>query len=190
MPSKGSSTKPPANAPIAAPGLASQAFRDMKTIRRNIGIPFRAFPDQQPYNDVGRHVREIAELSLCPDDAPAPDLPADCREFAETPETLLRKLDEWGFEAMVIPHGTTWGFYTPPGYVYDKQIREKHSDGSFWDLLDMYLSRNSSDFLRQNVEETAEDNFDRLRLKAFMERAKTSYLEEGGELSCWAISSL
>lgn len=69
-------------------------------------------------------------------------------------------------------------------------IREKHSDGSFWDLLDMYLSRNSSDFLRQNVEETAEDNFDRLRLKAFMERAKTSYLEEGGELSCWAISSL
>ncbi|MGB9339606.1 MAG: DUF3604 domain-containing protein, partial [Polyangiales bacterium] len=34
--------------PIAAPGLASQAFRDRETLRANWRIPLQAFPDQQP----------------------------------------------------------------------------------------------------------------------------------------------
>jgi hypothetical protein len=134
--------------PIAAPGLASQAFRDIKTITANLGIPIRAFPDQQPYNDVGRHVREIAALSTCPDGAASPELPADCREFADTPETLFRKLGEWNLDAMVIPHGTTWGFYTPQGYVYDKQIQEKHDNPRWQQLIEVFSGHGNSEEYR------------------------------------------
>lgn len=134
--------------PIAAPGLAAQAFRSLKTLRANISIPFRAFPHQQPYNDVTAHVMEIARLSTCPEQGTSPDLPADCREFAKTPEVLFRKLDEWGFEAMVIPHGTTWGFYTPPGYVYDKQLQAKHDNPKWQQLIEVFSGHGNSEQYR------------------------------------------
>jgi hypothetical protein len=134
--------------PIAAPGLASQAFSDLKTLRANISIPFRAFPNQQPYTDVTAHVSEIAKLSACPVNAGSPELPADCREVADTPEVLFRKLDEWGFDAMVIPHGTTWGFYTPPGYVYDKQLQAKHDNPKWQQLIEVFSGHGNSEEYR------------------------------------------
>jgi hypothetical protein len=142
--------------PIAAPGLAAQAFSDLRTLRANISIPFRAFPDQQPYNDVTRHVTEIAKLSPCPEGGASPDLPADCREIAATPEALFRKLEEWGFEAMVIPHGTTWGFYTPPGYAYDKQLEAKHDNPKWQQLIEVYSGHGNSEEHRtfRSVEQT------------------------------------
>ncbi len=134
--------------PIAAPGLASQAFRDRETLRANWKIPFKAFPNNQPYNDAARHVREIARLSSCPEDQASPDLPADCREFAKTPEALFRKLDEWGFDAMVIPHGTTWGFYTPPGYDYDKQLEAKHDNSKWQPAIEVFSGHGNSEEYR------------------------------------------
>lgn len=134
--------------PIAAPGLASQAFSDLKTLRANISIPFRAFPNQQPYNDVTAHVTEIARLSDCPENGASPTLPADCREVADTPEVLFRKLDEWDFDAMVIPHGTTWGFYTPPGYVYDKQLQARHDNPRWQQLIEVFSGHGNSEEYR------------------------------------------
>lgn len=134
--------------PIAAPGLASQAFRDTETIRRNLAIPFRTFPNQKPYVDVGAHVREIARMSLCPEGPTSPELPAECREFADTPEVLFRKLDEWGLDAMVIPHGTTWGFYTPQGYTYDKQLQAKHDNPRWQQLIEVFSGHGNSEEYR------------------------------------------
>lgn len=134
--------------PIAAPGLASQAFSDLQTIRSNLRIPFVAFPNQQPYLDVTAHVREIARLSSCPQEGASPDLPVDCREIAETPEALFRKLDEWSFDAMVIPHGTTWGFYTPPGYEYDKQLQAKHDNPKWQQLIEVFSGHGNSEEYR------------------------------------------
>jgi Protein of unknown function (DUF3604) len=142
--------------PIAAPGLASQAFSDLKTLRANISIPFRAFPNQQPYNDVTAHVSEIARLSNCPEKGASPTLPSDCRELADTPEVLFRKLDEWGFDAMVIPHGTTWGFYTPPGYVYDKQLQARYDNPKWQQLIEVFSGHGNSEEYRsfRSVERT------------------------------------
>lgn len=134
--------------PIAAPGLASQAFSDVRTLLANISIPFRAFPNQQPYNDVTAHVAEIARLSMCPAGGASPTLPPDCREIAETPEQLFQKLDEWGFDAMVIPHGTTWGLYTPPGYVYDKQLQARHDNPKWQQLIEVFSGHGNAEEYR------------------------------------------
>lgn len=134
--------------PIAAPGLASRAFTDVKSLLVNARIPFRAYPDQQPYNDVGVHVREIAGVPNCPEGTPSPDLPEDCREFAKTPEVLFQKLDEWSFDAMVIPHGSTWGFYTPRGYLWDKQLAARQDDPTVQRLIEVFSGHGNSEEYR------------------------------------------
>ncbi|MEM7434328.1 MAG: DUF3604 domain-containing protein [Myxococcota bacterium] len=133
---------------IAAPGLASRAFTDVKTLLLNARVPFRAFPDQKPYNDVTVHIREIAGLADCPAGVPSPELPPDCRETAPTPEVLFEKLNEWDFDAMVIPHGTTWGFYTPRGYLWDKQLASAQSDSRWQRLIEVFSGHGNSEEYR------------------------------------------
>ena len=62
---------------------------------------------------------------------PVADLPENCRDFAPTPAELFARLDEWGHEAIVIPHGTTWGFYTPLGSSWDMQLRGEQHDPEY-----------------------------------------------------------
>ena len=53
--------------------------------------------------------------NVCPEGIPVRDLPDDCKELTRTPKELFNKLNDWNLPAMVIPHGTTWGVYTPMG---------------------------------------------------------------------------
>ena len=58
----------------------------------------------------------------CADDVPVRELPDDCAESTVTPDTLLAKLDDWGHESLVIPHGTAWGLNNPAGSDWRKQL--------------------------------------------------------------------
>ena len=69
-----------------------------------------------------RFMTQAAAVAPCPDGVPVRDLPTDCRESAPTPETLFEKLDDWGHDSIVIPHGTAWGLYTPAGSDWRKQL--------------------------------------------------------------------
>jgi hypothetical protein len=60
-------------------------------------------------HDFARFNAERAAVPRCDPDLNVHALPEDCIESADTPEVLFRKLREWGHEAMVIPHGTSWG---------------------------------------------------------------------------------
>jgi len=134
--------------PISAPGLVDRNFRNLKTLWINITLPFYAFPDHEPYTDVIHHVREVMALPECEGDSPSPDLPVDCREVAPTPRELFRKLDEWGFESLVIPHGTTWGFYTPRQYVWDKQLAEAQDDPERQRLVEVFSGHGNAEEYR------------------------------------------
>jgi hypothetical protein len=83
--------------------------------------------NRQAYHDFARFLQDRDELATCPWDVAERDLPDDCQESAYTPTELFRRLDEWGYPNLVIPHGNTWGFYTPALSSWDKQLRA-HSD--------------------------------------------------------------
>jgi hypothetical protein len=59
------------------------------------------------------------------------------KEIAHDPDELFSKLDEIGLEALVIPHGTTWGIDTPPVADWRKQL-QSYRDPNRQRLLEVY----------------------------------------------------
>ena len=131
---------------IASSGLLQRAFSAPGSIATLLSIPITEFSDRQAYLDIGEFFRENMALDNCPE-GPSPGLPGECREYAETPRTLFRKLEEWGLDALVIPHGTTWGFYTPPGYTWDKQL-DPDMDSPRQRLVEVYSGHGNSEEYR------------------------------------------
>jgi len=90
------------------------------------------------YLDYAAYQQEIESTPRCPDGVAVRDLPDDCREYAATPGGLLDKLDDWGFESLVIPHGMTWGMYTPQGSAWAKQLDPAEHDPVRQRLVEIY----------------------------------------------------
>jgi hypothetical protein len=99
-------------------------------------------------HDLARYFAELGAVPLCDPHANTRDLPRDCLEQAATPADLFRKLDEWGHDALVIPHGTTWGFYTPPGSSWDKQLVGDMHDPDRQRLIEVFSGHGNSEEFR------------------------------------------
>ena len=76
---------------------------------------------RQPYHDFARFLEDRKHVPTCADDED-PRSDAACKVSAPTPTELFTRLDAWGFPYLVIPHGNTWGFYTPPRSSWDAQL--------------------------------------------------------------------
>jgi hypothetical protein len=100
------------------------------------------------FHDLARRWTALGGLEACAD-APVRELPADCREIAATPADLFRKLDDWGFESIVIPHGTSWGIYTPAGASWDKQLTGSMHDPRRQKLIEVYSGHGESEVYRE-----------------------------------------
>jgi hypothetical protein len=87
----------------------------------------------------------VERADRCPDGVPVRDLPANCLESAPTPEVLFEKLDDWGYDSIVIPHGTAWGLYTPAGSDWRKQL--PGHDPARQTLVEMYSGHGNSEQL-------------------------------------------
>ncbi len=92
-----------------------------------------------------RLAAEVNAADRCPDGVPVRDLPADCLESAPTPEVLFDKLDDWGYDSIVIPHGTAWGLYTPAGSDWRKQL--PGHDPARQTLIEVYSGHGNSEQL-------------------------------------------
>jgi hypothetical protein len=108
--------------------------------------------------DLGWYVDEVMATPICADGVASDELPADCREVALTPSSLYRKLDEWGFDAMVIPHGLAWGTTNPLTGDFQDQMDEHEQ--RYQNLLEMFSGHGSSerfeDFQRIAEDETGQ----------------------------------
>jgi len=98
--------------------------------------------------ELARYLHETARLEDCPTGIPVREIPMDCRETAPTPRDLFAKLDDWGHASMVIPHGTTWGFYTPQGSSWDKQLDAEQHDPQRQRIIEVFSGHGNSEEFR------------------------------------------
>jgi hypothetical protein len=112
-----------------------------------LGLAGLMRPSQDTF-DLIRFFNDMSGLPFCPDDVPVRDLPTDCREATATPKGLFAKLDDWGFDSIVIPHGTTWGFYTPLGSSWDKQLVGAMHDPARQTMVEVFSGHGNSEEYR------------------------------------------
>ncbi len=134
--------------PIAARGTLRAAFTQD---RRLLGRGLVALIGGGRVRDFITYIADLEARVPCPDGVPVRDLPADCLETAETPADLFARLDDWGLASIVIPHGTTWGFYTPPGSTWDKQLSGPLHDADRQTLIEVYSGHGNSEEWRDDV---------------------------------------
>ncbi len=99
------------------------------------------------FHDLAKRWTQLSELPICKR-GPVRTLDPGCREIAETPADLFAKLDDWGYDSIVIPHGTAWGIYTPPGSSWDKQLRGADHDPARQTLIEVYSGHGDSEVYR------------------------------------------
>jgi hypothetical protein len=124
------------------------ALRQPAPLWQRLEFPLLDWPNRQRYFDFGLFQQEIRNVPMCPPGVDTRQLPADCHESAQTPQELYEKLSQWGFDTIVIPHGTTWGFYTPPGATWDKQLTAAQDDPQKQILLEVYSGHGNSEEYR------------------------------------------
>lgn len=100
------------------------------------------------YLNIQAYYDAIAATARCPRGVNSRELPADCLEIAHDPAELFSKLDDWGFEALVIPHGNTWGMSTPPLTRWDKQLTDAYHDPRYQRLIEIYSGHGNSEEYR------------------------------------------
>lgn len=135
--------------PIGAGGIASRAMRNRNIPwYRDAIAPYIDPRNRQSHFDQQLKMKNLASAPLCPEGTDERAKPEDCVEFAETPRELFDRLDNWGFDAMVIPHGNTWGYYTPPGSSWDKQLTLKQHDPKRQTLIEVFSGHGNSEEFR------------------------------------------
>ncbi len=116
------------------------------------------FPNNQEYIDYNLYLREMEEEAICPKGINTNDLPLDCKEGAGTPAELFTKLDEAGHEAIVIPHGNTWGLYTPAETTWDKQLVGANQDESRQYMIEVFSGHGNSEEYREFISVERDEN--------------------------------
>lgn len=94
-------------------------------------------------SDFAWYLEELRRTPICDSDTPSPELPGNCLEVAQTPTDLFRKLDEWGLDSLVVPHGLSWGNTTPQTGDFRTQLDEHEQ--RYQKLLEVYSGHGSSE---------------------------------------------
>lgn len=134
--------------PIFANPPADAHERNVENAPGALALGALALVSGQQGSDLAHFFRAILADPECDPNVPVRDLPANCREGAPTPADLFAKLDDWGHPALVIPHGTAWGMYTPQGSSWAKQATSAQHDPKWQKLVEVYSGHGNSEEFR------------------------------------------
>ena len=90
----------------------------------------------------------IKNLEYCDNSTHVKDLPLDCLERAERPSDLYRKLDEWGVDSLVIPHGSAWGNTSPPMATWKNQLNIADHSPRYQKLIEVFSGHGNTEEYR------------------------------------------
>jgi hypothetical protein len=136
--------------PISAGGIAASGMKGQgRPYYQDLIGPYMDWGSRQSQFDQQYKIQELRAQKLCDAGVPVRDLPEDCLEYTATPHELFAKLDDWGFDALVIPHGNTWGYYTPPGASWDKQLSRQQHDPKRQTLIEVFSGHGNSEEFRK-----------------------------------------
>jgi hypothetical protein len=102
------------------------------------------------YADLAWLADRVESLPVCESGVDTRELPPDCSERAPTPDVLLEKLRQWNLDSLVIPHGTTWGSYTPIGSTLDKQLSRTYYDRERQPVIELMSGHGNSEEYRRS----------------------------------------
>jgi hypothetical protein len=133
--------------PIGAAGQATDALRGQFG-RLPAKIKEADSTNRSYYEAFDKFVEEMGATPNCQPGVNTRELSQDCFETATDPAELFKKLGEWGFDTIVIPHGSTWGIYTPPDSSWDSQLVKKQHDPEKMNLIEVYSGHGNSENYR------------------------------------------
>jgi hypothetical protein len=113
-----------------------------------IGLALMDWDNRDFYLNLQRYYDEIGDTPICERGVNSRQLPQNCLEIAHDPLELFSKLDDWGYEALVIPHGNTWGMNTPPETRWDKQLSNEYHRPDYQRLVEIYSGHGNSEQYR------------------------------------------
>ena len=90
----------------------------------------------------------LRNLEYCDENKHVTELPLDCLERAEKPSDLYRKLDEWGMDSLVIPHGSAWGNTSPPMASWRNQLNSSEHNEKYQNLVEIFSGHGNSEEYR------------------------------------------
>ena len=106
------------------------------------------FENREFYLGIQGYYDEIADTPICAKDVDTRNLPENCLEVADDPRELFAKLDQWGYDSIVIPHGNSWGMNTPASTTFDKQLNAQQHDPERQILFEIYSGHGNSEEYR------------------------------------------
>ncbi len=134
---------------LPARPIASKPFplpmKRIRTLRYGAGL--------LDLSNVGAYVRladlleALGKMAHCPEGVPVRELPPDCMELAPRVSILFDKLDDWGFDTLVIPHGTTWGMHVP--FLVDWSTQIDENNPKYQRLIEIYSGHGNIEEYRE-----------------------------------------
>lgn len=106
------------------------------------------FKHRSFYREYNQFIEHMASIPLCPKGVHTKELPKKCLEYAENPTELYRKINEFGVEAIVIPHGMAWGNSAPPNATWDHYFEKGMINNHIVRLLEVYSGHGNSEQYR------------------------------------------
>ncbi|NNL65154.1 MAG: DUF3604 domain-containing protein [Myxococcales bacterium] len=100
------------------------------------------------YTSFADYLGALLERPVCDPGVDSRELPPDCEEVAPTPAELHEKLDQWGVPVLEIPHGTTWGTYTPIGSDIARHLDAEVHDPERQRLIEIMSGHGNSEVFR------------------------------------------